>query len=183
MAVEQLSGWMQPILSFAEANRGWAPVVVFAFAFAESLAFLSLLVPSSAIIVALSLIFVKAGLPLQPLVIAGGIGASLGYAVSYWLGMHYRDQVLNVWPFRGNPQMIERGEAFFRKWGQAGVFFGHFFGPVRAVIPVIAGANRMPELQFQLANVTSGFLWAIVVIVFPQQAPEAGEKLWSRFRY
>jgi membrane protein DedA with SNARE-associated domain len=183
VAMEQLSGWLQPVIAFVDANRAWAAPVIFAFAFAESLAFLSLIVPSSAIIVALSVIFVKAGLPLQPLVIAGGLGASLGYAVSYWLGLYYRDQVLRVWPFRNNPAMIERGETFFRKWGQAGVFFGHFFGPVRAVIPVIAGANRMPGLQFQLANVSSGFLWAVIVIVFPHQAVEAGEKLWSRFGF
>jgi membrane protein DedA with SNARE-associated domain len=168
---------MQPILDFVKDNREFAPAVVFVFALAESLAFLSLLIPSSAIIVALSLLFGASGLPLTSLVIAGGIGASIGYAISFWLGIRYRYQVLNVWPFRNNPAMIERGEAFFRRWGAMGVFFGHFFGPVRAVIPVIAGANRMPPLPFQIANVTSGFLWAVIVVVFPQGALVAAERL------
>jgi membrane protein DedA with SNARE-associated domain len=172
-----LSGWMQPILDFVRDHKEFAPAVVFVFAFAESLAFLSLLVPSSAILVALSLLFGASGLPLTSLVIAGGIGASCGYGLSYWLGLHYREQVLRVWPFRDNQPMIERTEAFFRRWGALGVFFGHFFGPIRAVIPVVAGANRMPALPFQIANITSGFLWAVVVIVFPQRALVAGERL------
>src|SRR6185295_637612 len=53
---------------------------------------------------------------------------------------------------------------FFDKWGAIGVFFGHFFGPVRAVIPVIAGMYAVPQWQFQLANILSAFIWAAGVI-------------------
>jgi len=60
--------------------------------------------------------------------------------------------------------MMQRGETFFEKYGIFGVFLGHFFGPVRAVVPVIAGMAAMPQLQFQIANITSAFIWAAGVI-------------------
>jgi len=46
-----------------------------------------------------------------------------------------------------------------------GVFLGHFFGPIRAVIPVIAGMAAMRQIPFQIANISSAFLWAGGVIV------------------
>ena len=39
-----------------------------------------------------------------------------------------------------------------------------FFGPVRAVIPVVAGMYHMKQLPFQIANITSAFLWSAGVI-------------------
>jgi membrane protein DedA with SNARE-associated domain len=60
--------------------------------------------------------------------------------------------------------MVESGQAFFDKWGALSVFFGHFFGPVRAVIPVVAGMYALPQWQFQIANIVSAFIWAAGII-------------------
>ena len=79
-------------------------------------------------------------------------------------GIYYKDDIRNIWPFSRNPAMIERGQTFFDRWGALGVFLGHFFGPVRAVIPVVAGMYAVPQWQFQLANITSAFIWAAGVI-------------------
>ena len=46
----------------------------------------------------------------------------------------------------------------------AGVFFGRFIGPLRAVVPLVAGACTMPFLAFQIANWTSAFLWSSVML-------------------
>ena len=44
------------------------------------------------------------------------------------------------------------------------IFIGQFFGPLRAVVPLMAGIFAMPYWPFQLANVTSAFVWAAVVL-------------------
>ena len=49
-------------------------------------------------------------------------------------------------------------------WGVAAVFIGRFFGPLRASVPLAAGIFRMPYWHFQLANFTSAFLWAGVLL-------------------
>ncbi len=59
---------------------------------------------------------------------------------------------------------VERGEEFFKRWGVWSIFIGRFFGPLRAVIPLIAGTFEMPWLPFQIANWTSAFVWAFVLL-------------------
>lgn len=159
--------FVQAIVLFVKEHEAWAAPIAFGVAFMESFCFVSLLWPGTAILVGISGLLAASGIEssvLMPAIIAAGIGGTIGYAISYWIGYHYKDTINSAWPFRNYPDMIPRGEAFFQKYGALGVFLGHFFGPVRAVIPVVAGMYRMPQVQFQLANTLSAFLWAGGVI-------------------
>lgn len=153
------------VVAFTQAHEAWAPAIVFALAFAESLAFLSLLVPSTVILLGIGALVGASGITLGPLWLAGGLGASLGYSASYWIGAHFKDRVPGLWPFRTHPEALARTEAFFARYGALGVFFGHFFGPVRAVIPVVAGMAGMAQLPFQIANLASAFIWATLILI------------------
>lgn len=159
---------MQPsidaIVAFVQANQAWAAPVAFLLAFGESLAFVSLFLPSTVILVAIGGLLGASGIDVWTVVFAAWLGGSLGYAISYWLGFYFKDQITSFWPFRDYPNMMQRGEVFFEKYGIFGVFLGHFFGPVRAVVPVIAGMAAMPQIPFQIANITSAFIWAAGVI-------------------
>jgi membrane protein DedA with SNARE-associated domain len=55
---------------------------------------------------------------------------------------------------------LQRGEAFFRRHGNKSVFLGRFMGPIRGIIPFIAGLLAMDKRAFLLWNVLSGVLWA-----------------------
>lgn len=159
--------FVDAIVAFVRANEGWAGPVAFLVAFLESFCFLSILWPGTAILIGISALLAKSGVEMSimgPAIIWAAVGGSLGYAVSYWIGLYYKDGIREIWPFNRNPAMVERGQEFFQKWGAIGVFFGHFFGPVRAVIPVVAGMYAVPQWQFQLANVTSAFIWAAGII-------------------
>lgn len=159
--------FVDAIVTFVRANEGWTGPVAFLVAFLESFCFLSILWPGTAILIGISALLAKSGVEMSimgPAIIWAAVGGSLGYAVSYWIGLYYKDGIREIWPFNRNPAMVERGQEFFQKWGAIGVFFGHFFGPVRAVIPVVAGMYAVPQWQFQLANVTSAFIWAAGII-------------------
>jgi len=69
-----------------------------------------------------------------------------------------------VWPLSRHPQMVERGHSFFMRWGAWGIFIGRFFGPLRAVVPLIAGIFAMPQFLFQMANIASAMVWAFVLL-------------------
>jgi membrane protein DedA with SNARE-associated domain len=159
-----LAALVDAAIAYSREHQAWVPALVFVLGLLESLAFLSILVPSSVILLSIASLFGAAGLRFEPLVIAGGLGASLGYAISYWLGLYFQGDILKLWPFSRHPAMVERAERFFRRFGVLSVFLGHFFGPVRAVIPVLAGSAKMGALPFQIANVPSGFLWAGLVM-------------------
>ena len=37
--------------------------------------------------------------------------------------------------------------------GQLGVFVGRFFGPLRSIMPLVAGICAMRQVPFQIANI------------------------------
>ncbi len=152
------------IISFIRANEAWAAPIAFLLAFGESLAFISLVLPSTVILLAIGGLIGSSGINLWPVIVAAGVGGSLGYAISYWIGLYFKESVPNIWPFSTHPEMIPTGQQFFDRFGTVSVFLGHFFGPVRAVIPVVAGMFNMPQIPFQIANMASAFLWAPGVI-------------------
>jgi membrane protein DedA with SNARE-associated domain len=54
---------------------------------------------------------------------------------------------------------VARARLFFYRYGFLAVLIGRFLGPVRSVIPTVAGAMGMPQVRFQLANVLSAAAW------------------------
>ena len=93
-----------------------------------------------------------------------GLGAALGDWVSYWIGFKYKEHVAEMWPLSRYPGILPRGEDFVKKWGVPSIFIGRFFGPLRAFVPLAAGIFEMPYWRFQVANFTSAFVWAAVVL-------------------
>ncbi len=159
--------FVQIIVEFVKTHESWAAPMAFVVAFMESFCFLSILWPGTAILAGITVLLAASGADisiLAPSIIAAGLGGSLGYAVSYWIGLYFKDSIGNIWPFRSRPELIAHGKSFFSRYGGWGVFFGHFFGPVRSVIPIVAGMFQMRQLPFQIANITSAFIWAAGVI-------------------
>jgi membrane protein DedA with SNARE-associated domain len=141
-----------------------APPIVFFLAFGESLAFVSLLLPATLLLVGGGGVISAAGLGFGPIWVAAAAGAVLGDWVSYWLGRHYEHAITKTWPLSRHPDLLRRGHEFFEKWGMAGVFLGRFFGPLRCIVPLVAGVCGMSWLAFQAANIASGVIWATLVL-------------------
>lgn len=156
--------YVAPIVDFVRTHQAWAAPIVGLLAFAESLAFLSVLVPAWGVLVAVGVMIGAGALPFLPIWIAASVGAALGDWISYWIGWYFKDRVHHMWPLSKNPGMLARGEAFFHRWGALGVVIGRFFGPLRATVPLAAGIFEMPALRFQIANWFSAFLWAWVLL-------------------
>ncbi|WP_375410979.1 DedA family protein [uncultured Methylobacterium sp.] len=156
-------------LAFVEAHKAWAPLVVGVLAFCESLAFLSILVPATVLMLGIGAMIGASGIPFWPVMIGGGIGAALGDWVSYEIGRYFQHGAKTIWPMSRYPEMVAKGEAFCQRFGAWGIVIGRFIGPARAVVPLIAGIFELPRLPFQIANWSSAFLWSFVWL-----APTAG---------
>jgi membrane protein DedA with SNARE-associated domain len=161
---ESLEAYGQQIIDFVREHKTWAAPVVFALAFGESLAFISLLIPAWAALVGIGALIGSSGLNFWPIWVAGAIGAALGDWLSYWVGGKLGPPVAQVWPLSRHPDLIPKGERFVTKWGVLGIFIGRFFGPLRASVPLVAGIFKMPYWRFQFANFTSAFVWAGVLL-------------------
>jgi membrane protein DedA with SNARE-associated domain len=152
------------VLTFVGDNENWAAPIVFALAFGESLAFVSLVLPATAILFGVGGLIGATGIGFWSIWFAAALGAASGDWVSYWLGFHYKHAIGQVWPLSRHPGLLARGEAFFHKWGILGIFLGRFFGPLRSAVPLAAGLCAMPILPFQLANIASALVWATGIL-------------------
>lgn len=159
-----LDAYTQPVIEFVRAHQEWAAPVVFALCFAELLAFISLLIPAWAALVGIGTLIGASGLNFWPIWIAGSVGAALGDWLSYWIGYKLETRVYHMWPLSKHPDLIPKGEAFITKWGALAVVIGRFSGPLRASVPIVAGIFAMPSWRFQLANWSSAFLWAAMLL-------------------
>jgi len=156
----------QDVIGFVREHQAWGPPIVFALAFGESLAFISLFIPAWAILVGIGALIHASGISFWPILIAAAAGAAAGDWLSYWIGITFKEPIAHVWPLSKYPDLLPRGHAFMEKWGVLGIFIGRFFGPLRASVPLIAGILEMPYWTFQFANITSAFLWAWVLLIF-----------------
>jgi membrane protein DedA with SNARE-associated domain len=174
-----LESYAQAIIDFVRQNQIWAAPIVFVLAFAESLAFVSLILPAWAALVGIGTLIMSSGLDFWTIWIAAALGAALGDWLSYWIGLKLENRVYHMWPLSRHPDLIPKGEAFIRKWGALGIFIGRFSGPLRATVPLVAGIFAMPFWRFQFANVTSAFLWAAVLLTLGDVAGKAIKSLWG----
>lgn len=163
----EIDGWFKAIETFVIANKAWAPPIVAMLAFGESLAFVSLVLPFWGILVTIGAVLGATGsIDFWLILSAAAIGAALGDWLSFWLGYHYHEQISRMWPLKNYPDLLPKGRAFFEKWGPWAIVLGRFSGPLRASVPIVAGAVRMPQGIFQIANWSSAFLWAAVLMTF-----------------
>jgi undecaprenyl-diphosphatase len=134
----------------------WALLMV---SLLESLAFVGLVFPGSTFVVLMGALSARGYWDLGDLIWFATVGAILGDGISYSLGK--RGKILFTESSRiFRVSYLERGEAFFRKHGPKSVFLGRFLGPIRAIIPFIAGLSRMEPRQFYVWNILSAIAWA-----------------------
>lgn len=148
------------LLDWVGQNPGWAYLAVFLIAFAESMAVVGLLVPGVVMMFGIGALIAADALAFWPVLAWAVVGAVVGDGASFWLGYHFRERLTQIWPFTRYPDSLTSGIAFFQKYGGKSVAFGRFVGPVRAVIPLVAGMLGMPPARFLLANVLSALAWA-----------------------
>src|SRR5215831_20698828 len=173
-----VEAFAQQLVEFVRIHEVWAAPVVFALAFGESLAFISLLIPAWAALVGIGVLISSGHLNFWPIWVAGAIGAALGDWLSYWVGIKIGPPVAHVWPLSRHPELLPRGERFMKRWGIPGIFIGRFFGPLRAAVPLVAGILAMPYWQFQIANFTSAFVWAAVLLELGDVVQKAVAWIW-----
>ncbi|MDT8896249.1 bifunctional DedA family/phosphatase PAP2 family protein [Halomonas sp. I1] len=135
-------------------------LIVAAIALVESLALVGLLVPGVVLITAAASMAGHQELSVTLVILAAFLGAVAGDGLSFWLGYTQRERVTALWPLSRHPEWLARGARFFRTHGPFSVFLGRFVGPVRPVIPLIAGMLHMPPRTFTWANLISAAFWA-----------------------
>ncbi|MGC8121575.1 VTT domain-containing protein [Marinobacter sp. VGCF2001] len=157
--------WLNELTDWVAGNPGWLVAALFLTALIESLAIAGIIVPGVALLFAFAALAGKSGLPLSEALLWAGLGAVVGDVISFAIGRLLQGRLNTVWPFSRYPRLIARGETFFRAHGGKSVVIGRFVGPIRPVIPLIAGALTMSWQRFLGFNLLSAVGWALVYIL------------------
>ncbi|WP_447928785.1 bifunctional DedA family/phosphatase PAP2 family protein [Vreelandella sp. EE27] len=135
-------------------------LMIFLISALESLAVVGLLVPGVVLVTAAASMAGHQGVDVVWLLLAAFLGAVIGDGVSFKLGYDHHEQVTKRWPLAQHPEWLGRGARFFERYGIYSVFIGRFVGPVRPIIPLVAGMMHMRPRTFLWANVSSAAIWA-----------------------
>jgi len=148
------------VLQWLNAHPEYSWFITFIVSASESIAIIGTIVPGSITMTALGALAGAGIIPLWTTIFWAFLGAVIGDGVSYGMGYYFKDRICLIWPFKQNINLLAQGEKFFNKYGGMGVFIGRFIGPIRALIPVVAGMMGMRPLNFLFANVASAAGWA-----------------------
>jgi len=155
-----LEAHVQSLVDWFAAHPLLALATVFVATLLEGAALVGTIVPGSTIVFVAG---VLAGLRALDPWTAGLLavaGAVLGDGGSYLVGRRYRDAIRNLGPIRRHPTLFARGEAYFAANGRKSIFVGRFLGPLRAVVPLVAGMAKMPGHEFVAIDALAAIAWA-----------------------
>jgi membrane protein DedA with SNARE-associated domain len=155
-----VASYIDHLIKFVADDPGLAYVTLFLAAFLEAVPVVGSVIPGSTIILALSALVPGGQLKLQWVLLAAVAGAVLGDGSAFWTGHRTQREILNTWPLANYPRVVKQSEAFFERWGTWAVFLARFVPPVRAFVPVTAGALGMQPARFYAVNIPAILLWA-----------------------
>jgi len=155
-----VTSFLDPFITFVSAHAWLAYLTLFLAALLEAVPVIGSLVPGSTIILALSALVPGGELKLWPVLAAAAAGALLGDGTAFLIGYRSQREILSTWPLNNYPNVVAQSEAFFNRWGVLAVFFARFVPPIRAFVPITAGALDMPPMRFYAINIPAILLWA-----------------------
>jgi membrane-associated protein len=141
---------------------GWvAYIVIAALVFGETAVFLGFVLPGETAAVLGGVLASRGHLSLGTLVIVVVAAAVTGPIVGYEIGWRMGDRLFAARAMRRVPGGPERAREALRRRGALAVLLGRFIAFVRAVMPAVAGAVRVPRRTFLLYEVVGGTAWGV----------------------
>lgn len=172
-----LADYVQPLTNWLQANPNWSLFITFIISLTESLAIVGSIVPGSVTMTAVGILAGSGIMRVDLTLLAAILGAVGGDSLSYAIGYVYSDRLAYLWPFNKYPNLLKYGKEFFEKHGGKSVLIGRFIGPLRSIIPVIAGIMHMKQWRFLIANILSAIGWSLLYIMPGVLIGAAGHEL------
>ena len=94
----ELTGWVKDVYDWIQANPNWTGILIFLFAFTESLLLVGIIFPGAAFLVSLGALIGLGVLDFYTAWIWASLGGFLGDGLSFWIGHKYKQNLLKMWP-------------------------------------------------------------------------------------
>jgi membrane-associated protein len=160
-----LASLIDQLVGFVGAHGILAYATLFLAALLEAVPIIGSVIPGTTIILAMSALIPGGELHLVPVLASAITGAIIGDGTAFWIGHRSKLGILNAWPLSRYPGIVAQSETFFERYGTLAVFLARFVAPVRAVVPITAGALGMPPPRFYAVNIPAIVLWALAHVL------------------
>lgn len=176
-----MDSWVETFIAFIERNQDWLPVIMVIFAAAETTAFLSILIPSTAVLVAVGALAATGAVDFLPLWIGATLGALIGSTFSYWLGWRFGPAILEMPFLKKNAEAVAKAQTAFAKYGPVTIIIGHFMTVFRPVVFLLAGLSGMTFVRFAFWNTLGCVAWAFLIPKLGEFGGDIVGWIWSLF--
>ncbi|MBI3701186.1 MAG: DedA family protein [Afipia sp.] len=178
-----MNSYLTELIDFVSMHALSAYTAIFCAALFEAIPIFGSIIPGSTVIVALSALIPSGNLKLTPVIAAAFFGAVIGDGIAYLVGYRTKESVLHAWPLSKYPTLVIEATNFFHRYGTPAVFFARFVPPVRAFVPIVAGALSMPPVKFFPTMTVAVALWAPAMVLPGVLAGSAVEQWGVRVKH
>ncbi|MBF0645176.1 DedA family protein [Desulfuromonas acetoxidans] len=151
---------MEHLLTSVTATP-WYYLLITVIATAEGIALVGLAVPGSVLCVSIGAIAAAGHANFMASCLCAAAGAFVGDLISYLLGGRLGPRLVHsFFPQRSRP-LLKRAQIFFAAHGGKSLFLARFFGPLRGLVPFVAGSVRFPIRNLIGYSVVAALLWGL----------------------
>ncbi|RAU42421.1 MULTISPECIES: bifunctional DedA family/phosphatase PAP2 family protein [unclassified Pseudomonas] len=160
-----MGSWLDSVTAWLGANPSWLGAAIFLVSFLECMAIAGIIVPGTVALFAIATLAGSGILPLSEALLLGLLGGLLGDFVSYFLGRRFHQNIRRLPGLRSHPEWMAGAETYFQRYGIASLLVGRFIGPLRPMLPMVAGMFDMPFVRFALVSVVAAAGWSVAYIL------------------
>ena len=160
-----MGAWLDGITAWLTMNPSWLGAAIFLVSFVECLAIAGIIVPGTVALFAIATLAGTGILPLSEALLLGFAGGILGDVVSYFLGRRFHQNIRRLPGLRSHPEWISSAETYFHRYGIASLLVGRFIGPLRPMLPMVAGMLDMPFVRFAGVSLIAAAGWSVAYIL------------------
>jgi membrane protein DedA with SNARE-associated domain/membrane-associated phospholipid phosphatase len=157
--------WLDSLTAWLGANPQWLGLAIFIVACVECLAIAGIIVPGTVLLFAVAVLAGSGAFSLGETLLLGFLGGLLGDAISYGVGKYFHQNIRRLPLLRSHPEWIGSAEAYFQRYGIASLLVGRFIGPLRPMLPMVAGMFDMPLPRFIAVSLVAGAGWSVAYLL------------------
>jgi undecaprenyl-diphosphatase len=160
-----MGSWLDSITAWLTLNPSWLGAAIFLVSCLECLAIAGIIIPGTVALFAIAALAGSGILPLSEALLLGFLGGLLGDFVSYFLGRRFHQNIRRLPGLRHHPEWMTGAETYFQRYGIASLLVGRFIGPLRPMLPMVAGMFDMPFVRFAGVSVIAAAGWSVAYIL------------------
>lgn len=160
-----MSEWLDTVTLWLGHHPEWLALAIVLIACIECLAIVGILVPGTILMFTVAVLAGSGALSLWETLWLAYVGGLLGDALSYAIGRYFHRDIRRLPVLRHNPQWLSSAEGYFQRYGVASLLIGRYIGPLRPMLPMVAGALNMPPLRFAAISLLSAAGWAVAYML------------------